>query len=265
MMRASDVRRLIASRYAAPTHSTFFEVADATGARHSGWADAITMSLWPSHGLHIEGFEIKVSKYDWQREIAKPLKAERFAARCDKWWIVASDGVIDDVSEIPENWGYMLATPEKLTIVRQATINPATLPLDKFFLASILRSADKASDTAFNEAIDVKIKILRESDETRILEEVRRRIKDNDQSLRILEEVHARLKPEGWGWLNETGIVDAIVAVYKSGISETYGGLKGALKACEDAAEKMREAYVDLGLEIPPRKVEKKSRKKRNG
>lgn len=43
--------------YPLPEYATFFEVADATGGRQSLWADAVSMSLWPSRGLTITGFE----------------------------------------------------------------------------------------------------------------------------------------------------------------------------------------------------------------
>jgi hypothetical protein len=100
---AKDICRLLRGKFCAPTHAIFFEVPDATGARHGGFADAISMSLWPSHGLELHGYEIKVSKYDWLREIARPQKAERFAAFCERWWVVTSEGVIDDDSTMPTN------------------------------------------------------------------------------------------------------------------------------------------------------------------
>ena len=118
----------------------------------------ISMSLWPSHGMHIDGFEVKVSKYDWFKEKANPMKAEKFAMRCDRWWIVASEGVIEDVSDVPGRWGYMLAAPDKLTIVKPAVINPDPMPLDRVFMASLLRSADKISDSNFTAAVEDRVK-----------------------------------------------------------------------------------------------------------
>jgi hypothetical protein len=102
-MKTGDVKALLRQRFSAPTHAIFFEVSDATGYHGTGWVDAISMSLWPSHGLHLEGYEIKVSRYDWKRELAKPAKAEKFAARCDKWWLVTAEGVIEDESEFRRN------------------------------------------------------------------------------------------------------------------------------------------------------------------
>lgn len=149
MMRAADIRAQLKKRYGPPTHAIFFEVADATGARHTGFADAIAQSLWPSHGLGMEGFEIKVSRSDWKRELVDPNKAEKFAQRCDRWWIVTSEGVIADAAEIPEGWGWMIATMEGITVRRHAAkIEP--IPMDRTFLAALLRSAGKADDAAID-------------------------------------------------------------------------------------------------------------------
>ncbi len=86
MLRAADIRAGMATRWAAPEYAIMWEVADATGARHSRLADAVMMSLWPSRGLELHGVEIKVSRADWRREALTPQKAEKIAAYCDRWW-----------------------------------------------------------------------------------------------------------------------------------------------------------------------------------
>ncbi|PWZ83037.1 hypothetical protein, partial [Staphylococcus pseudintermedius] len=55
----ATLQHALVKAFPLPEYVTFFEVGDATGGRHSRWADAVSMSCWPSRGLHIYGFEIK--------------------------------------------------------------------------------------------------------------------------------------------------------------------------------------------------------------
>jgi hypothetical protein len=117
-----------------------FEVRNGTGyQRTTRTADAIAMSLWPSRGLELCGFEIKVSKSDWQSELRQPAKAESICQFCDRWWMVAAPDVIE-ISELPPTWGLLVPTEkgDKLRTVREAPVlNPK--PVDRLFLAALMR------------------------------------------------------------------------------------------------------------------------------
>ena len=76
-MRAADVRAALARKFCAPEYALFYEVANATGSAATRSADAIAMGLWPSRGLYLQGFEIKVSRSDWLSELKNPAKAAR--------------------------------------------------------------------------------------------------------------------------------------------------------------------------------------------
>ena len=82
-----SIRDLIRKRYAGEEWLLAFEVRNAPGfaTRKEGYADAIAMGVWPSRGYVIHGFEIKVSRGDWQRELAKPEKADLLSKHCDHW------------------------------------------------------------------------------------------------------------------------------------------------------------------------------------
>jgi hypothetical protein len=97
------------------------------------------MGLWPSRGLHLHGFEIKVSRGDWLGELRKPQKAEQIAYYCDFWWIVAPKEIIN-LDEVPALWGAMVVNGSRLKIIKQAPQMKAG-KLDKLFLAAILRRA----------------------------------------------------------------------------------------------------------------------------
>ena len=156
VLTADDVRALLSKRYKGQEWAVQFEVRDATGfaKQTNGYADCIAMNVWPSNGYVIHGHEIKVSRSDWQAELRKPEKAERFREHVDYWWLVAPSGVAHE-SEIPPGWGYMRASPKRLQIVRdaeRANKRPATVPMDRGFVASLVRRRSEG-EPAFQRAL----------------------------------------------------------------------------------------------------------------
>ena len=91
---AASVKASLRDRYAAPEWAILFEVADRTGTGASRRVDAVAMNFYPSRGLEVHGFEIKVSRSDWRRELVDPAKAEANFGACDRRWLVAPPGVV---------------------------------------------------------------------------------------------------------------------------------------------------------------------------
>jgi len=87
------------------SHVVIEEVAPGTGwAATQRWADMLALSVWPSKGLTLDGYELKASRSDLRRELADPTKHEAVAQYCDTWSLVAWDeGVL--VDGIPNWWG----------------------------------------------------------------------------------------------------------------------------------------------------------------
>ncbi len=126
--------------------SYFTEVRNKTGfgGGRERTADAIAMSLWPSRGLLLHGFEVKVSRTDWLRELRDPSKADAFARYCDRWWLVTEPDVVED-GELPEMWGHLVRRGGKLA---QATAAAELEPqdCDRTFLAALLRAAGRSTE-----------------------------------------------------------------------------------------------------------------------
>lgn len=136
---AGDVRLALRKRFAAPEWALFFEVANGTGANASRYADAIGMQLWESRGLGFTGFEIKVRRGDWLKELRDPAKAEEIAQFCRNWYIVAAKGIVLE-DELPELWGLIELDGRGLRVVKKAPeldVVPATIQ----FIAALLRRA----------------------------------------------------------------------------------------------------------------------------
>lgn len=110
-------------------------------------ADAIAMNTWPSRGLTVLGFEIKVSRSDWLRELKQLDKADPIIRFCDRWFIVAPAGIVKD-AELPAAWGLITPHGKGLRIVSDGERLPAE-PLDRGFVAAMFRRAmDVRPDTA---------------------------------------------------------------------------------------------------------------------
>lgn len=166
-MRTADMHALLRKRYPPDAWALMWEVGDATGMRHTRWADAVAMSLWPTHGLLLHGMEIKVSRSDWVRELQNPAKAEAVAQYCDRWWLVVSDKAFVKPGELPECWGLMAPNAKgNLQVVTPAKeLKPK--PLTREFLASLLRAAAKPAVKADSASISRAVQeAVAKSDET---------------------------------------------------------------------------------------------------
>jgi len=139
-----DIFALIQRKYPSPAYAVFGQVGNTTGSNTSRWADALVMSLYPSRGLDLIGFEIKVSRSDWKHEIKTPKKAEVIQKYCDMWYIVAPPGVVEE-DEVPSNWGYYTIKKRALKVVKKAPRLEAEA-MSRGILASILRRAEERLD-----------------------------------------------------------------------------------------------------------------------
>lgn len=137
----ADVLKALSVHFSAPQYAFIPHVRNGTGFNQQiRTADAIAMSLWPSRGLHLHGFEVKVDRSDWLRELRNPAKADDMFDYFDFWSLVVSDRAIVAEGELPPTWG-LIEAREKVRVVVPAPLfaNPHTL--DRIFLAAILRRA----------------------------------------------------------------------------------------------------------------------------
>lgn len=137
----SDVMAALAKKYCAPAWAFLPQVPDGTGSHKTRTADAMAMSLYPSRGLHIHGFEIKTWRGDWIRELRDPKKADGFCARCDFWWIATLPDIVRE-GELPPTWGLMVMDARGM-VVKQPAPPLSPVVLDRTFLAAILRRASE--------------------------------------------------------------------------------------------------------------------------
>lgn len=240
-MRTPDIKAALRARFCAPEWALFFEVADATGARHQRWADAVAMNLYPSRGLEVHGFEIKASRSDWLRELKNPEKSAPVQRYCDRWWIVAPAGVIAE-GELPPTWGQYEAQPGGK--LRQVVAAPKleAQPVTRDFIAAMLRRASAADEDIVKAAVQVEVARQREYDRQHIEREIESRTSRHKALQEQVDEIErvSGVKINGWGGDRDIG--RAVKAVITAGVLQTYSGIEGVrnsaaavLRQCEEA------------------------------
>ena len=255
---AESIRTSMLKRWCAPEWAIMWEVGNATGGRATNFADAVMMSLWPSRGLELHGVEIKVSRADYLREREKPQKAEAVGAFCDRWWIHAAPGVIDDTSLLPPAWGLRVYDGKAWRTEREAERTEAA-PMSRAFLAALLRRADSMHAMfvaeATREAREEASRIVAEAREgiTRTVEErVKQRAGAYTAALENYEKFETAfgLKlADRWG-TDFAKLGRAAKAL--SALSDQYGDLVKRLRHAADEIEALK-ALVEVEPVAPTR------------
>lgn len=229
-MRSADVRAALKRKFCAPEYALFFEVGDATGGRARRWADAIAMGLWPSRGLALQGFEIKVSRSDWLNELRQPAKAEAIARYCRYWWIVTPPALVRE-GELPETWGHYEVRGNGLKTVRAAPpLDP--VPVSPEFLAALLRRSDESARSHVREAIDNAMVDERAAINARVEREVevrtavdRQRAEAAEAQMKAIYDACGLEPHEVSRLFYNTDFARAVAAVHRLGIANTYSGI----------------------------------------
>jgi hypothetical protein len=148
------------ARHAGKAWAFFSHVRNSTGyAPVVRTADALAMSLYPSRGLTLHGFEVKVSRADFLRELDDPDKCDEMARFCDHWWLAVSDRDFVRSGELPAAWGLLAMKGARLEVLKDAPVQ-TTQPLSRAFIAALLRKAaegmvpQSAVDSLVREGLD---------------------------------------------------------------------------------------------------------------
>jgi hypothetical protein len=252
-VNTKSLREAVADYFSGSEWSIAFEVGNATGAAVKRHADAVAMSLWPSRGLSLHGIEMKISRGDWQRELAAPEKAEEIHQHCNFWWLAAAKGVVKHIDEVPPTWGLLEMTEAgTLRMKRHARFQERGAGVPRSFVAGILRARDRSDADEFTRAVNRRV-------EERVQRAVEERTQDRrfqdteaQKRLRLLE---TACKEFGVGWMADDDLCRAVAFVMKSGLCSNYAGLSdvlraldGARKNAESAAKDIRDAVGRMGL-----------------
>lgn len=140
LLNTQELIERLGKHFPSPTYGFITQVRSSTGSNACRTADAMAMSLWPSRGLHILGFEVKMSRNDWLNEIKDPSKAEEIAKFCHEWYIVINDPDFIKEGELPTNWGLIIPSGSGMKTVKKAVYNQHAVLPDYNMLAGIFRN-----------------------------------------------------------------------------------------------------------------------------
>lgn len=257
----ASVLALLAKKYAPPAYAFLPHVRNGTGfARAPRTCDGLAMGLYPSRGIDLHGFEVKVSRSDWLLELADPSKAASIGQYCDFWWVAAPAGVVRP-DEMPLSWGLLCPASggESLRVVKQAKPGPSehVKPLDRLLVAAILRRVTEV----WTPVADIEARI-----ETRVEEQAKKAAVEQKYRMIDLENMEARVKEfeaasgldVAHGWQSPEKIGRAVAVVLNGGLENYVREIERA----RDAAERLMKqadgelASLRIRLDQVPRRRE---------
>ncbi len=136
--------------------------------------DALYAGFFQSRGHHLIGHELKISRADWQHELAQPEKAEVWAPECHAWYVVAPSTTIVKPEELPHGWGLMIPGRSK---TRMEVVVAAKIYEDREPSWLATHSILKRVDTLRAEAVGSARRLAEQANADE-LHELRRRVLD---------------------------------------------------------------------------------------
>ncbi|MFN3169274.1 MAG: hypothetical protein ACE37E_01115 [Hyphomicrobiales bacterium] len=185
-------------------------MADDTGTRGRRYADAVAMSIWPSRGYSLQGFEVKVSRSDFISEMKDPTKADAVGQYCDLWWLVTPSKLVAP-EELPETWGLMELTGAGLRVKKQAPKREPATPT-RGFMAALLRRGQDMQQAHIRKAIEDGNAKRQSEIDSRVEEKTRllkKKVADNAEWQSEFEQRFG-VKPSDYRFRDPSKLADAI-------------------------------------------------------
>lgn len=248
--RTDELKQLMKSYFCPPEWALFFEVYASTGGA-GGRTDAVAINTYPSRGLLIHGFEMKVSRADWLRELKEPAKAEEMFGCCDHWWLVVGDRSIVKPGELPEPWGLMAPRSNGILaiVTRAQKLKPK--PLDRGLIASLARRANEMATESIEDRVAFDTKILTgERDEARRERDELRRIDRQHlmKQVAAFEQASGIKIADRWSHGDQIGKI--VKAVLEHGqLADQRHGVTFALKQLESITKNLKQFLDSLPKE----------------
>lgn len=115
--------------------------------------DAMAVSCWPGKGIEVVAYEIKTSIADFRAELKKPFKRLSAVVYSNRFYFLASAGVIPK-KELPLEAGLLEVNPETKNIhASVAALRRELMPPNWQMFASIMRRLGRA-DVQLAKALD---------------------------------------------------------------------------------------------------------------
>jgi hypothetical protein len=157
---AKEMVEALKQKFPPNEFAMFSEVRSAAGVAtfDARSADAVAVGLLPSRGMQFHGFEIKIDRWDWQRELTEKGKADVIGDHCDYWWLVTA-GSIARPEELPVGWGLLVVENGKVKQVVAAKVRANPKAITRELFVSLVRCARTDAEKS---ATSVAAKIMLE-------------------------------------------------------------------------------------------------------
>lgn len=249
-MNSAQIVHMLQERYPSRDGwACFAELADGTGSLKSRTADFVAISTWPSKGYRAIGFEIKVSRGDFLRELAKPEKRKHLEDTCAECWFVAPAGILK-AEEIPEGWGLLEvlsgAEEERLRAKvhpRQRDPKPWPMP----FVAAIVRRCADADPVLPARAWRFAGRDLSLADLRKLLDLLDRR--EKEMLLARIERSENRER-ERRDWSRRLGALHAAVVQQLGYGAGTAEGFLAAMNGKGETSPNVKRRMVALARDL---------------
>ncbi len=142
-IKAGGLLRMIQTRYQGPEWAVLDELHDGTGGSSMRRFDAVAFNCWPSRGFIRLGFEIKVSRADFSKELAAHEKRAALEKHCHEVYFVVGPKVCEP-REVPEPWGLLEVRGDKLHCTRKAPHRKVENLTETFAVCAIRRLTEAA-------------------------------------------------------------------------------------------------------------------------
>lgn len=167
-------------------------------------ADALALHTYQSRGLELNGFEVKVSRGDWLRELKDPSKSDVFAQFCHRWWLVTTEGVAKR-EEIPEPWGWVEVKPgeHRAWFIRKKAPRLVAREVTRMFFMTCLRGLEWRFQRPLTERIQAERQEAYEEGHDAAVRNMRITAPKDREAERLLNELKERVS----AFERATGIV----------------------------------------------------------
>lgn len=243
-MRAEIIESALRANYKQPEWALFFEVSDGTGSAARRRADAIAMNMWPSRGLELRAFEIKVSRSDMKSELNDPSKAEAVAQFCDSFYL-ATPPKLTEGMDVPDTWGLIeVSESGSLKVIRKSTMTHKPAPLQKTFIASLLRSSAKIGESEIRKAVDAALRKAGTDEQERVKAKVQDRVRQLESQLsqeaEFFDALEEALGDKKRRIVEDKNFLAAVRAVHQIGVHDTWLGVRALSKQVNSTANSIR-------------------------
>lgn len=246
---AAHICHYLASTYTeVGGYATLFEVSDGTGSNARRRADALILNLWPSRGMELVGYEIKISRADWMHEMKQPEKAWPVMQYCDRWFLIAAPGVAK-ADELPINWGHIEFDGLKARVLKTAPVLEAK-PISRTFLGAMVRKPVRDVEAMVSTRVEKRVKELHAGFDKRVQDQVSYRTKAADEAVQKAKEIKDATGIDLLhGFQSNTDLADAIKRALNFNPMHSWNGLPGAIRQVKNGLKLLEELQVKLNPE----------------